>query len=440
MKPSNHLKRVVITLGIVLAVVGVTPAVAQSTESVRVSTLGEDSANPIGIRGGQQYAQDFCTGPTAVTLNKVRLATRTSYEPQATVTVRSDTSGSPGGTVGTLTNPATIDNDISTNEDFTSSGIELDANSRYWLAIHHTGHRTHSLYVDVTRSKDESSAEAGWSVGDKMLFMGIEGWSPAFASSYPAGYRMRVAVYASGDSPATTGPVFPCGYAAPLTMEVDENVASGTAVGQVMATDPDGDAVTHSVSGTDAAAFNQVFSLNASTGAITVKTDASPNYEAKSSYSMTVDATDGEDASGDPESPAVADASVPVLVRVNNIDEPGTITLAPSPPAVGRVLEAELTDPDGEVRIVSVKWHKADAAAGPFTLIGGNNSECSLQGCYTPAAADQDKFLKIAIVYYDGASGPRNSQGQLIISSSDPIRDRRALHATSANAVEVGGL
>ena len=40
---------------------------------------------------------------------------------------------------------------------------------------------------------------------------------------------------------------------------VDENTAANTVVGTVDATDPDGDSLTYSVGGTDAAQFNEVF-------------------------------------------------------------------------------------------------------------------------------------------------------------------------------------
>ena len=150
--------------------------------------------------------------------------------------------------------------------------------------------------------------------------------------------------------------------------------------------------------------------------------------------------TDREDASGNAESPALTDDSVPVTIRVKNIYEAGSITLIPPTPAVGSVLNTVLTDPDGELRVVWVRWHKADTATGPFTLIGGNNSRCSSPGCYAPAAADQGKLLKVSITYYDGASGPRNASGNLVISSSEPTRERRTVEATSSNAVAIGGL
>ena len=451
MEKASTVSRVVVSGLWVFAVVvafmltmeGITPAGAQSSATARVSTLDEASAGPFSIRGGQQYAQSFCTGDSDVTFSKVRLATRTSGELDPTLTIRADTSGSPGATIDTLINPATSDNDISTNEDFTSSGVELDANTRYWLVIS-SGQRSPSLNVDLTRSKVESSAEAGWSIGDKMLYRGSGGWPPAFASSEPSGYRMRMVVYAIGDAPSMAPPVFgdrDCtGDADPLTLRVDENTAGGGVVGTVMATDPDNDSLTYSVTGADIAEFNQVFAINNGSGEITVKSGASPNYEGKSSYSITVNVTDGKDASGNTEDPAVTDDSVTVTVRINNLDEMGTITLSPETPAVGSVLNANLTDPDGGLLFVRVRWHKADTATGPFTLIGGNNSKCSAQGCFVPSAEDQGKFLKVTMIYYDGASGPRNSRGNLIISSSNPTRDRRTLEVTSSNAVAVGGL
>ena len=81
-------------------------------------------------------------------------------------------------------------------------------------------------------------------------------------------------------------------------------------------------------------------------------------------------------------------------------------------------------------------------AESPFDVFSASSSpsECSSQGCYAPTAADQGKYLKVVTTYYDGASGPRNSQGNLIISSSYPTRYRRTVEETSANAVAMGGL
>ena len=74
------------------------------------------------------------------------------------------------------------------------------------------------------------------------------------------------------------------------TRSIDENSAAGTAVGDpVTATDPDaGDTLEYSLRGGDA----MYFSIDSSTGQITVGADAMLDYETKMSYMVTVTATD----------------------------------------------------------------------------------------------------------------------------------------------------
>ena len=420
------------------------PVSAQSAATVRVSSLEETAYGDVALGGGQQYAGSFCTGSYPVTLEKVRLYVSNGGHSNSVpvLTIHSDSSGSPGPTVHTLSSP-TIDSDLNTTDDFTSSGYVLASNSVYWLGIHRP-FNSGAVVFTVTDTGNQT-AEPGWSIV-KGLQVNIGGWSPL--SSYnPATARARIqmAVYASGDAPSTTQPVFPCtNSTAALTMEVNENSAAGTVVGQAVAADADGDTVTHTISGMDATAFNEVFSLNASTGEITVKSDASPNYEEKRSYSITVNATDGEDASGNLESPATTDDSVSVNINVNNVDETGSVGLDTETPTAGSELEASISDPDGRVLIVSAEWFIADAADGPFSSISRNFANCSSRSltstCYTPAVEDVGKFLKVVMVYYDGASGPRSARGNLIISSSDPTRDRRTVETISTNAVAMGGL
>ena len=75
------------------------------------------------------------------------------------------------------------------------------------------------------------------------------------------------------------------------TLSVPENSAAGTSVGSaVTATDPDDDALTYTLSGTDAASFD----IGSSTGQITTRADVTYDYESKSSYSLTVEASDGK--------------------------------------------------------------------------------------------------------------------------------------------------
>ena len=71
---------------------------------------------------------------------------------------------------------------------------------------------------------------------------------------------------------------------------MDENSTAGTSVGDaVVAADPDAnDTLTYSLSGTDASSF----AIGSSTGQIATKTGVTYDYEAKASYSLTVEATD----------------------------------------------------------------------------------------------------------------------------------------------------
>ena len=132
---------------------------------------------------------------------------------------------------------------------------------------------------------------------------------------------------------------------------VNENTTANTVVGTVAATDPDGDSLTYSVGGTDAANFNEVFALNTSAGEITVKPGATINYEsgAPTSYQVNIMVTDGEDDSGATQSEPTTDSTVAVRIRIRNVDEPGRVTLSTSSPQEGVQLRATLYDPDGRL-------------------------------------------------------------------------------------------
>ena len=100
------------------------------------------------------------------------------------------------------------------------------------------------------------------------------------------------------------------GFSSGTSASVTENVAAATLVYTAVASDPATDGgpsnpLVYSLGGTDAAAFT----LNTSSGAVTI--NASPNYEAQSSYSFDVTATD-----------AAGNATTQtVTLSVTNLDE-----------------------------------------------------------------------------------------------------------------------
>ena len=90
------------------------------------------------------------------------------------------------------------------------------------------------------------------------------------------------------------------------TRTIAENTAAGMNIGApVAATDPDGDTLTYSLSGTDEASFD----IGESTGQLMTK--AALDYETKMSYMVTVTATDPDDAAD----------TIEVTINVTEVDE-----------------------------------------------------------------------------------------------------------------------
>lgn len=87
------------------------------------------------------------------------------------------------------------------------------------------------------------------------------------------------------DMPENTAPVInPAG-----PFSVAENAAVNTVVGTVSATDAEGNAVSYSITGGNAAG---IFAINSTTGAIRIANTANLNYETGNSYTLTIAATD----------------------------------------------------------------------------------------------------------------------------------------------------
>ena len=98
-----------------------------------------------------------------------------------------------------------------------------------------------------------------------------------------------------------------------------------TAVGTVTASDADGDSLTYSLSGTDAASL----SINSSTGVITF--NSAPDYETKSTYSVTVNVSDGTNST-----------SQTLTITVTNVPENMNALIFRSLPSTLLVAENEL--------------------------------------------------------------------------------------------------
>ena len=99
------------------------------------------------------------------------------------------------------------------------------------------------------------------------------------------------------------------------TRAIAENTPAGRPVGDpVSATSEDGVTLTYSLDDQDGASFD--IDSNGQ-----IKTKADLDYEDRSSYFVTVSVTDGQNAMGNTESPAVEDDSIGVTINVNDVNE-----------------------------------------------------------------------------------------------------------------------
>ncbi|WP_151449271.1 beta strand repeat-containing protein, partial [Lacisediminimonas profundi] len=136
---------------------------------------------------------------------------------------------------------------------------------------------------------------------------------------------------------------------------INENTGAGQVVYTAIATDTaDTSAgVTYSLSGTDAA----LFTINGSTGAVTLT--GNPNYEAKSSYSFNVVASDG----------VTTASQQAVTLTINNVDEVApTITSSTTATAINENSGA------GQVVYTAIATDSGDTSAGVTYSLSGTDA------------------------------------------------------------------
>ena len=195
-------------------------------------------------------------------------------------------------------------------------------------------------------------------------------------------------------------PTFDDGTAA--ARSIAENTAANTNIGaRVAATDVDGDTLTYSLGGTNASSF----AIVAASGQLQTKADL--DYEAKSSYRVTVRARDASNAS----------SAIAVIINVTNVEEAGTVTLSAAQAWVGTALTATLADPDGSVSSTTWQWERSATQSGSYAAISGATS-----GTYTPVASDVGKYLRAKVAYIDGHEVGKNAVSDATGAVQQPNR------------------
>ena len=184
---------------------------------------------------------------------------------------------------------------------------------------------------------------------------------------------------------------------APAQRRAAENTPAGTAIGApVTATDADGDQLTYALSGADAASFD----LDADSGQL--RTRAALDYEARTSYAVTVEATDAHGAA----------ARQAVTIAVTDEDEPPPAPAAPE--VTGTSLSslavswtAPATPDRPAVSGYDVQYRVAGSGAA---FAGANHEGTGTSLLLKDLAADTEYEAQVRAVNDEGA-GPWSPSG-----------------------------
>ena len=203
-------------------------------------------------------------------------------------------------------------------------------------------------------------------------------------------------------------PEFPASETGART--VAENTPSQTSFGDpVEATDEHHASVlTYTLRGTDAASFAIVRTSGQ------LLTRSSLDYETRSSYSVTVRASD----------PSNEHDEVVVTITITNVDEPGTVALSSAHPVVGTEITATLSDPDGSVSGVTWSWERSPDGSTGWTPISGVTSDS-----YTPSSGDEG-YLRATASYTDAEGSGKNAQAVTVEAVVGPIDHAPNFHHT----------
>ncbi len=222
-------------------------------------------------------------------------------------------------------------------------------------------------------------------------------------------------------------PLFPATETGQRT--VPENSRAGTNIGApVAAVDPERNALTYTLTGPDAASFTIT-----GAGQIRLASGVTLDFETKSSYSVTVEVHDGRDGSG--ATSTTIDDTQDVTITVENLEEPGTVTLSSETATIqARVpVTATLEDGDGVIGSVSWQWARSRSSTSGWANIAGATSDT-----FTPADTDIGGYIRATASYNDGeGSGKTAVRVSPRVGQPPPVNSAPAFPATENGRREI---
>ena len=295
---------------VVLATLAVAaPARAQDITLVTNTSISASSSVSLG---NFEFAQGFMTGGNMtgyiVTEIDILVDSETiTVPPTVTLVKLSPTGANPV----TLQGPASItaNTDNLTVTYMAPVGPSLDASALYFVTITHSSNSA-SDAPQILRGTDDSETveSSGWSIDDAYKLRTKGG---TYADN-TQGYSALIAVRGTVNTSTNTAPAF---TDTTLMRSIAENTAADTNIGTAIpaATDADGDTLTYTMAGTNAASF----AFDPTTRQI--KTKDALDFETLSSYSVTIKADDSNGGT----------ATVDVTITVTDADDPPGRTCGP---------------------------------------------------------------------------------------------------------------
>ncbi|MFY0608287.1 MAG: cadherin domain-containing protein [Cyclobacteriaceae bacterium] len=141
----------------------------------------------------------------------------------------------------------------------------------------------------------------------------------------------------------------------PQTFSLDENSPVGTLVGTIESFDPDGDALTYTIT---AGNTNNTFAIDGTTGALTVADVSQLDFETTPTFTLTVQVSD-----------AALNASATITINLNDVDE----TVNQAPQIIAQTFNIDENSANGTA-VGTVVASDPEGDALTYTITAGNTN------------------------------------------------------------------
>ena len=390
--------------------------------AVAVSNLEQTASGTITARFSTAipaYAQAFTTGSADFSVTEVVLRMEVPEGTVMRVSLRSDSSGTPGSSLHVLTPPSIFDQDASTNDVFTSAGYTLAADTTYWVVVERES-GSDQAKVNVVYSADEDGGgQSGWSIGDTFYRFAAasSSWGPS-----PLTFANPLLLSISGD---VTPPQPMAGSAVvdgtTLTIAYDRALRATSPV------DSAGQPV-FDVAVTGGSAFT-VSGVVAGVGPRRNKVAMTLDPSAQAGQTVTVsyradDATRASSVQNEAGNPAASLDAMAVRNATTMDGAPAiTVSNAYRVPALLGVDLSDITDSDGFGNLAATatyEWVRVDRGRGTVLRSGAANT-------YRLTRADAGKKIKVRVRFTDDANNPNTEYWLVFQGGTSSVSSTRYL-------------